>query len=338
VTDRLYIAYHRGRFDTYQPGGLLCIDLKTDRVLWRRDYPQSVIPSPDRFDITPDGSKIYMPVGEHGTDNFWVVLDAASGEPLGRISHVTAPHNTIVSLDGRLAFFEGQEKGTNQPPEALHTVAVVDTAADRVIRRVGPFRNVVRPFTVNGKASLVFATMNNWCGFQVGDVQTGRILYTAGPPNYRQPDPNIRTVMSHGIAMTSDEREVWVVDTSKVGIHVWDVSRVPAEAPRYVTFIKTRRTGRNLAGALDPAASNDTNGVPAWVTASYDGRYMYPESGEIIDVATHRVVGQLRPRQRDASGNLVNAPYTHSRHMIEVQFDGGQVVRVTKQFAIGRVR
>jgi hypothetical protein len=105
-----------------------------------------------------------------------------------------------------------------------------------------------------------------------------------------------------------------------------------------VGFIKTRRTGRNLAGEIDPAASNDTNGVPAWITSSYDGRYMYAESGEVIDVASHRVVGQLRAKQRDASGNLVNAPYTHSRHMIEVQFDGGRLVRVTKQFGIGRVR
>jgi hypothetical protein len=65
---------------------------------------------------------------------------------------------------------------------------------------------------------------------------------------------------------------------------------------------------------------------------------MYAESGEVIDVATHKVITVLRGKQRDAAGNFVPAPYTHSRHILEVQFDGGKLVRVTKQFGIGRVR
>jgi hypothetical protein len=339
ATGKLYIAYHRRPYEAYNPGGLLCIDIASGEILWQRDYPQSVVPSPDRFDITPDGSKIYMSVGESGPADFWVVLDAATGDPVGRIENViTAAHNTIVGLDGRLVFLEGQEKGTNQPPEALHTIGVADTSTDKLIKRIGPFRNVVRPYTVNGKSSLVFATVNNFVGFQVGDVATGKVIYTATPPNYTQPPQTPSQGFSHGIAMTPDEREVWVVDGSRVGLHVWDVSDVPASPPRYITFIQTRRSGRDLQGNSDPAASNDTNGAPAWVTCSYEGKYMYAESGEVIDVATHKVITVLRGKRRDASGNFVPAPYTHSRHILEVQFDGGKLVRVTKQFGIGRVR
>jgi sugar lactone lactonase YvrE len=28
----------------------------------------------------------------------------------------------------------------------------------------------------------------------------------------------------HGIALTPDEKEIWLVDTQRVGIHVFDVS------------------------------------------------------------------------------------------------------------------
>lgn len=338
ATDRLYVSFFNTPADNYQTGGLLCIDLNTDKVLWTKKYAASVVPSPDRFAITPDGKTIYMPVGEHGTDNFWVIIDAANGNALGRISHVTAPHNTIVSVDGKYAFLEGQEKGT-QPAAYKHTVAVVETATNKVVKRVGPFKDVVRPFTVNGKGTLIFATINNLIGFQIASVTTGKVTRTVTPPNYAQPSPPPGRVVSHGIALTPDEKQVWIVDGLKIGLHVWDVSKVAAGGgPTYLGFIKTRATGKNLTGQTDPAASQDTNGVPAWIVPSYDGKYMYPESGEIIEVATRKVVGQLRAKQKDAAGNWVLAPYSHSRFILEIDFDGGQAVRVSDQFGIGRVR
>lgn len=338
ATGKLYVSYFLTAVNGYQPGGLLCLDMNTSRVLWRKDYPASVVPSPDRFDITPDGKKIYMPVGEHGPDRFWVVIDAANGNALGRIYHTTAPHNTIVSLDGRYAFLEGQEKGT-QPADVLHTIGVVDTATDQVVRKIGPFNEVVRPFTVNGSTTLVFATINDFVGFQVGDVRTGRVIFTAPVPGATQPSPDFNRVICHGIALTPDEREIWLVDTQRVGIHVFDVSGVRSgRAPTYIKFIQTRRPGRDLSGNYDPNASRDAHGVPAWLNRSHDGKYIYGELGEIIDVATKRVVGQLRAKELNASGQLVDAPYSHSRFMLEVDVLGGRVVRATDQFGVGLVR
>jgi len=262
--------------------------------------------------------------------------NGCSHGPTGVIHHVTAAHNTTVSVDGRYVFMEGQEKSATQA-SPRHTIAVVDTRTDRIVRRVGPFGSVVRPFTVNGRASLVFATVHNLIGFQIGDVATGKILYTVKPPGYAQP-PADNVIHSHGIALTPDEKEVWVVDNDNRGLHVWDISNVPAGPPVYVGHITTRATGKNLQNQVDPAASNDATGVPAWVDASYDGKYVYAESGEIIEVATRKVVGQLRPKQKNSAGQFVDAPYTHSRFMIEVDFDGGQVTKVTDQFGIGRVR
>ena len=327
ITGRAYFTFYNTPVDTYQIGGLVCVDLNTSKVLWVRRYDKATVPSPDRFDITPDGKTIYMPVGENGPDNFWRIIDASSGNPGGVITFVTAPHNTIVSVDGTRAFLEGQEKGT-QPPELKHTIGVVDTATNKIIKRVGPFRDVVRPFTINGKASLVFATVNNFVGFQIGDVASGKILYTVAPPGYVQPKPT-GGAFSHGIGMTPDEKTLWVVDGLKVGFHVWDISKVPGQAPTYLGFVKTRNTGKNLAGQSDPNARNDATGVPAWIVSSWDGKYMYGEEGEIIDVATRKVIGQLRAG---------TAPYSHSRFMLEIDFDGGKVARVTDQFGVGRVR
>jgi hypothetical protein len=54
-------------------------------------------------------------------------------------------------------------------------------------------------------------------------------------------------------------------------------------------------------------------------------------------VATHNIIGQLRWKTIK-SGQEVWGPYTHSRFIFEVDFDGGRPVNVTSQFGVGRVR
>ena len=46
---------------------------------------------------------------------------------------------------------------------------VADTRTDRIIQRIGPTSHIVRPFTINGDATLAFVTVNALLGFQVGD-------------------------------------------------------------------------------------------------------------------------------------------------------------------------
>jgi len=67
---------------------------------------------------------------------------------------------------------------------------------------------------------------------------------------------------------------------------------------------------------------------PGWIMSSGDGRYIYPESGEVIDVAAKKVVGQLIG---------VNGNYVHSRFALEVDFRDGKVVRVGDQQGVGRI-
>ena len=332
LTNRMYLTYFLSPGGGVHAGGMLAMDLNTGAVLWKRDFTAAEAPAPDRFDLSPDGKTIYLPSTEEGDERFWSIVDATNGNVTGRIYHTSSPHNTIFSLDGKLAFLEGQEKGT-QPADVRHTVGVVDTATNTVIQKVGPFVNTVRPFTINGKASLVYGVVNNFVGIQVGDVKTGKILYTTPPANYAQPTASDIN-HTHGILLTPDEKEVWMVDTRLTGVHVFDVSNVPAGPPKYVKFIKTREQGKELNGTASAAASGDTTSTPSWLNRSHDGKYVYAEGGEIISVATKTVVGQLRAKNADGAW----APYTHSRFMLEVDFINGVAVRATDQFGVGLVR
>jgi DNA-binding beta-propeller fold protein YncE len=259
---RLYISYHgrdaQRRFET----GLLAYDLVTEKVLWKRLYEPFV----DSPAITPDGKTIYLASGE-ATErgDFWFVLDAEDGAVKDRIVVHKGSHNTIVGLSGERVYM-----GSVRYPY----LAVADTATNEVIREVGPFSAGVRPFTVNGAETLAFVTVNQHLGFEVGDLVSGKKLYTVAVPGYPEaPWKSALHVQSHGVALSPDEREVWVVDGFNRSIHIFDVTGLPESAPRYLESVATP-------------------GKSPWVSFSRDGRFVYDAKGLVIDARTRQIVAQ----------------------------------------------
>jgi hypothetical protein len=61
-----------------------------------------------------------------------------------------------------------------------------------------------------------------------------------------------------------------------------------------------------------------------------DGRFAYPDSGDVFDARTHRTVAQLT----DGGGG--QGKRVSSSKMIEVHFRAGAVVAVGDQFGLGR--
>lgn len=68
---------------------------------------------------------------------------------------------------------------------------------------------------------------------------------------------------------------------------------------------------------------------PGWITFSLDGRLAYPSTGEVVDVASRKIIAALS----DETGAAV-----HSEKMVEIYFAGGAPVRTGDQFGVGRVR
>jgi DNA-binding beta-propeller fold protein YncE len=328
ATQTLYIS-HYGRYKDLRPGGelsgyVLALDMATDEVLWNRAYASSV----DRGAVTPDGSKLFMPSGELATTPFFYQIDGSSGaeQPAQRIAVARYTHNTVITLDGARVFMTafGGFGNTNFEP----FIHVADTRTGEVLQKVGPFAAHIRPITINGKGSLVFANVNNLIGFQVGDVASGKVLYTARAPGTENAKPGHKADVSHGISLTADETEVWVVDQMRSGVHVFDVSGVPESPPVWKQYIDTHDGREQDAQGNYLYGETGIVGQPGWIMSSYDGKYLYPETGEIIDVAARQVVGNLI----GANGN-----YVHSRFALEVDLRDGTVVRVGDQQGVGRV-
>ncbi len=289
-TNRLYVSY-RGNSYLEGEGYLFAYDLLTDKIVWQRAYEPSI----DSFALTRDGRKLYMPCGEERDDcDHWFVLDAATGDELGRIPMHVGTHNTIVSLDGRRAYLASLKHDR---------LAVVDTRTDKIVRWIGPFGDSIRPFTVKRDQSLVFVTVDFLNGFEVGDLRTGRRLYRVpveGFPLAPGDYPELPVTQSHGIALSPDEKEIWVVDSFYKNLHVYDVTGLPERRPRKIADIQL---------------TDD----PKWINFTRDGRYAHVSTGEIIDAKTRRVVALTEK----------------SRHFVQIDWQGGRPVRAYSRYGLG---
>jgi DNA-binding beta-propeller fold protein YncE len=277
-----------GRVYVTSLGRMVAIDAVTGRKLWDKAYEGGC----DRLAISPDGKLLYVPQFEGPS---WHVVDAATGDVIATIETGSGSHNTIYSADGSQVYMAGLRSPV---------LSIADTKTQKVASMVGPFSNSIRPFTVNGHNTLVFVNVNGLLGFEVGDLRTGKKLYRVEVEGYKQGPVKLHGCPSHGIALTRDEKELWVADCANQTIHVFDATVMP---PKQLTSIKVR----------------DCVG---WISFSMDGRFGYSSTGEIIDVKKKTIVATLK----DETGRAVE-----SEKLLDLVIANGKVTRAGNQFGVG---
>jgi hypothetical protein len=279
---------------------IAAFDLATEQKAWEQTYDGQCC---EMMAMSPDGKTMYVPSALH---SHWYVVDAATGRLITKVEYPTirGTHNTIWARDGSKVFMSGAFS---------NFMVVADAKTNTIVKTLGPFSDQVRPFTVNGQGTLLFANMVDLNGFEVADVGTGKMIHrveVAGDWKQKIKDPRITLghgTPSHGVAMSPDEKEIWVDDGVGGYVHVFDATVMP---PKQVTSIKTRTP-------------------PYWITFGLDGRYVFPASGDVIDAASKKVVAGLR----DEFGRDVQ-----SEKQLEMVFAGGKLIRTVDRFGIGQVR
>ena len=284
---------------------LICIDLDTNRIRWRRHYKEGYV---DSQAITPDGKTLYVPLRDGDS---WAVLDAATGDvktqikvahgqnyapdnhPIGGIG----PHNTWMNKDGTRVYLEVL---------TMPYVYIADTKTNQLIGKIGPFSKGLRPICVDDAEKYTYVNVDWLLGFEVGSIErgtpwSGKMLHRveAKTPASRlaqMPNPPARkphSTMSHGINIRPDQKEVWVVDGVYGYVYVYDVTSMP---PKHVDDVPLFK---------DPSEQPH----PGWVSFSIDGKYAYPDGGAVIDTATKKVVSR----------------FPTSEKLVEIQFLNGKL-------------
>jgi len=277
---------------------LICLDLYTDRILWRKNLGKY----PDSPAITPDGKRLYMPYRDE--DN-WKVISAEDGSviatiPVGRGKNYDdspigsiGPHNTWMHPSGKRVYLEAL---------TMPYVFIADTATNQLIGKVGPFSKGVRPFAVSDNEKYVYANVDALLGFEIGDIKTGKMIErveAATPPERLAQIPNPprrkpHSTPSHGVNLSPDQKEVWVVDGVYGYVYAYNVEKLPARFLAAIPLFK------------DPAEQPH----PGWVSFSIDGKYAYPDGGAVVDTKTKKIVARIPTSEK----------------LLEIDFKDGKVV------------
>jgi len=270
---------------------LQCFDLATDKLLWE----QKPAGGCDRMSLTPNGKTLFVPSfeGPH-----WNIINAATGETITKITPNSGAHNTIVGPNGKFAYLAGLKS---------NTLTIVDTKSHGVVGTCGPFTKEIRPFTVNAAGTRVYVNVNDLLGFEVGDLTTGTMLFRVPVEDFKKGAVKRHGCPSHGIGLTVDEKELWVTDAHNKQMHIFDNTVEPPKIAAHVTL----------------------RDEPGWISFGLDGKFAYPSTGDVVDIATRKIVTTLS----DEEGRAVQC-----EKMLEIDFADGQPVRAGDQFGFGRSR
>jgi DNA-binding beta-propeller fold protein YncE len=292
---RLYVTSHR-------PDELICLDLATERIVWRKN----VGPYADSHWLTPDGKRIYMPLrGEIA----WVALDARDGSPIARIEtergkryevdpiQDIGPHNTWINKAGTRVYMEVL---------TVPYIYVAETATNRILGKIGPFTKGIRPFAVSDDERHLYANVDGLLGFEIAEISTkpwgGRMIERVEahtPPSRladipEPPRAKPHSTPSHGLNLTPNQKEVWIVDGVYGYVYVFDVTSRPSRQIASVPIFDTPQARPH----------------PGWITFSIDGRYAYPDGGVVIDTASKQVAARIPTSEK----------------LIEIDFKEGKAV------------
>jgi hypothetical protein len=264
------------------------IDLSTDKIIWEKAFDKGC----DRMAVSPDGLTMYLPSLEK---DIWNVVDCKTGAVITTIDGFKRSHNTLYGPSGDFVYLDD----IGSP-----WLSIADTKKNGIVKKIGPFENNIRPFTINAKETMLYVTVDSLLGFETADLkQDGKITHVVvegwekGPVR-RHGNP------SHGIGLTPDEKELWLCDGHNMRLHIFSA------APPYQQL-----------------STIPLQDMPGWITFTLDGKYAYPSSGEVIDVKTRKIITTLKD---EFSNNVA------SEKMLELQFSGRQLVRAADQFGIGR--
>lgn len=280
VTNRLYVSTIRA---------LQCFDLLNDKLLWEKPYEGGC----DRMSMSPDGAFLYLPSFE---GPFWNVVSGDNGAIISKIVPNSGAHNTVYGPMGKFVYLAGLKS-------PLLTLA--DPKTHKAARTVGPFSAAIRPFTVNGSETRVYACINELLGFEIGDIQSGKLIKRVEVPGFKKGPVKRHGCPSHGIGMTPDGKQLWVCDAFNRRLHVYQLD---GDETKLVDSLETRDE-------------------PGWVSFSIDGTRAYPSTGEVYDVASRKIIATLT----DETGKPV-----HSEKLLEIAFDGDRPVEAGDQFGRGR--
>ena len=237
---------------------LAALDAATNEIKWRVKVGRA----PNEVSVTKDGRKVFVPLRNEAAID---VVDTTTHKVIDRLKAPAWPHNTYVSANGRHLYL-GTMEGSR--------ITIYDTETHKQINEIAP-GDWVRPIALLRDESLAYVALSKLHGFAIVDLKESKTLRRVElPPLPAGTEIPPYNTLTHGLALTPDERELYVTSMAGKAIYAFSVPDIKQ------------------------LAKIDVGRYPNWITISSDGRLVWAsnqldDSVSAIDTRTKKVVATI---------------------------------------------
>jgi YVTN family beta-propeller protein len=211
---------------------------------------------PNQCAVTPDGHYVTVPI----RDGDSVAIVDTTRQKIVKVLPVKEPHNTLNMGSNRYIYVSSM---------ASHEIDVIDLEKLDYSAHI-PVGGRPRPFVVSKDGRTMYVAVSDLHGFNIVDVADKKVVQRVEMPSEHPGPPRPREfetpdTMTHGLALTPDESEIWVTSLLDDCIYIYDLK------------------AKKVTGKLK------TGDGPNWVVFSPDGKYGCVSSTDSDDVSLFSV-------------------------------------------------
>ena len=234
---------------------LIISDTTTDKILGTVKLPGK----PNQCAVTPDGHFVTVPI----RDGDSVAIIDVPLQKIVKVLPIKEPHNSVNTGSNRYTFVSSM---------GGHEIDVVDFEKMEYSTHI-PSGGRTRPFFISKDGRTMYVAVSDLHGFEVVDIAEKKVIERvempsvnpgpARPRRFETPD-----TLTHGLALTTDETELWVTSMLDDSIYFYD--------------LKSKRFTGHIP----------TGDGPNWVVFSPDGKLAAVSNTDSDDVSIFDVKGR----------------------------------------------
>lgn len=217
---------------------------------------------PNQCAATPDGHYVAVPIRDVGGVD---IIDTHEGK-IVKVLPVNAPHNAYNT--GRNDVLWVSSMGDHQIDRInLKTMEYTDKV---------PVAGIPRPYAVTRDEKTLYVALSDYHGFEIVSIpdkkEIAKVDLPPAPPADCALEPHTET---HGLALSPNEKELWVTSLSDGGVYVYDIA--------------TKKFSKEIA----------TGECPNWIGFSPDGKYVTVSNcasndATIIDAKAQKALATIK--------------------------------------------
>jgi YVTN family beta-propeller protein len=217
---------------------------------------------PNQCAATPDGHYVAVPIRDVGGVD---IIDTRESK-IVKVLPVNAPHNAYNT--GRNDVLWVSSMGDHQINRInLKTMEYTDKI---------PVAGIPRPYAVTKDEKTLYVALSDYHGFEIVSIpdkkEIAKVDLPPAPPADCALEPHTET---HGLALSPNEKELWVTSLSDGGVYVYDIA--------------TKKFSKEIS----------TGECPNWIGFSPDGKYVTVSNcasndATIIDAKTQKALATIK--------------------------------------------